>query len=68
MRSGVSHVLPPKTDNEKVSTTFRIPRGVLAEVDAVASATGYTRTEVLNRFIVWGLTAHHENRPLKKKK
>jgi len=48
-------LLPPKMfRGDLKATSIRLPADLLAELDSIAEESGYTRSEVVHRFLEWG--------------
>jgi hypothetical protein len=63
----VSRILPPKEDQEMVTTSLRMPRALIAELEAVAKESGYTRSDVIVHFCRWALEEYKRERVERKR-
>jgi predicted DNA-binding protein len=63
----VSRILPPKEFGEAVTTSLRMPKGMMARLDAVAQESGYTRTEVILHFLKWALEEYEVEKASERK-
>lgn len=63
----MSEILPPK--NETKPTSLRLPKKLLDCLNEISKETGYTRTEVIIRFLWKGVEIHKGDlvRPKKQK-
>lgn len=55
IETDMSTILPPKAVGPEKSTTIRAPEALIDELDSIAEATGYSRTEVIVHFLKAGL-------------
>lgn len=62
----VSRILPPKEDQEMVTTSLRMPRALIAELEAVAEESGYTRSDVIVHFVRWALDEYKREKAERK--
>lgn len=63
----MSRILPPRTTEEMLTTSLRMPKRLYEAIGAIAKEEGYTRTEVMLHFMEWGLVEHHREQQAEKK-
>lgn len=55
MEKKLKIIAKDKSASETVTTTIRIPCSLLSQVDKIAEDTGYTRNELVNKFIEFSI-------------
>lgn len=63
----VSEILPPKKRGPTEPTSLRLPKELLTELKEIAEESGYTRTEVITRFLWWAAETHKKQEGSRKK-
>lgn len=69
--SRLSRILPPRKDEgELVTTSLRLPEGILGRIDKIVkdSKKTYSRTEVMIYFLRWAIEEHEKEEALALKK
>lgn len=63
----VRPILPPKeNEGEPVTTSIRIPKGMLAKLDLIARESNYSRSEVMLHFFRWAIVEYDNEKKGKK--
>jgi hypothetical protein len=65
---GLSKILPPRPEDELLTTSFRLPASLLARLDKIGAESGYNRTEVVIRFLGWAADEHETDQKRSGKK
>jgi metal-responsive CopG/Arc/MetJ family transcriptional regulator len=64
----VSRILPPKDiEGEPVTTSLRLPKGIVHKLDVIAQETNYSRTEVITHFMRWAIQEYEAEKTRSKK-
>lgn len=55
-------LIPPKPKPEETATsTVRLAKAMIAKLDEIAAALGYSRNEVIVLFLQWAITEHEKD-------
>jgi metal-responsive CopG/Arc/MetJ family transcriptional regulator len=58
----ISKLLPPKTSNTHAQLSLRVPAEIIDGLDEVAGDVGYTRSQVVVRFLRWAIEQYKEEK------